>query len=90
MKTLIKSRKEKLTKIFVLVLLAIGRSANIVGLGLEKIGVHVVNGKVLVDEKEQTNLPHIFALGDVATGEVIRVQLESVVVICNYKNRREF
>lgn len=39
------------------------------GLGLDKIGVHVVNGKVLVDEKEQTNLPHIYALGDVATGK---------------------
>ena len=53
-----------------LVLLAIGRTANIAGLGLEKIGVHVVNEKVLVDENEQTNLPHIYALGDVATGKL--------------------
>jgi pyruvate/2-oxoglutarate dehydrogenase complex dihydrolipoamide dehydrogenase (E3) component len=52
-----------------LVLLAIGRTANIAGLGLDKIGVHVVNGKVLVDEREQTNLSHIYALGDVATGK---------------------
>ena len=51
-----------------LVLLAIGRTANVAGLGLDKIGVHVVNGKVLVDEREQTNIPHIYALGDVATG----------------------
>jgi len=55
----------------VLVLLAIGRTANIAGLGLDKIGVHVVNEKVLVDENEQTNLPHIYALGDVATGKLI-------------------
>ncbi|CAF2379459.1 unnamed protein product [Rotaria sp. Silwood2] len=54
----------------VLVLLAIGRTANIAGLGLEKIGVHVVNGKILVDEQEQTSLPHIYALGDVATGVI--------------------
>lgn len=54
---------------FFLVLLAIGRTANIAGLGLEKIDVHVVNKKVLVDENEQTNLPHIYALGDCATGK---------------------
>lgn len=52
-----------------LVLLAIGRTANVAGIGLEKIGVHVVNKKVLVDENEQTNLPHIYALGDCATGK---------------------
>lgn len=53
----------------VVVLLAIGRTANIAGIGLENIGVHVVNKKVLVDENEQTNLPHIYALGDCATGK---------------------
>ncbi|CAF1193974.1 unnamed protein product [Rotaria magnacalcarata] len=52
------------------ILLAIGRTANIADLGLDTIGVDVVNGKVLVDEREQTNLPHIYALGDVATGVI--------------------
>ncbi|CAF0925226.1 unnamed protein product [Didymodactylos carnosus] len=52
------------------VLIAIGRTANISNMGLDKIGVHHVNGKVLVDENEQTNLPHIYALGDVATGVI--------------------
>jgi pyruvate/2-oxoglutarate dehydrogenase complex dihydrolipoamide dehydrogenase (E3) component len=56
-------------RFIILVLLAIGRTANIAGLGLDKIGVHIVNGKVLVDEREQTNLPHIYGLGDVATGK---------------------
>ena len=51
--------------------MAIGRTSNIAGLGLDKIGVHIVNGKVLVDEREQTNLPHIYGLGDVATGKEI-------------------
>ncbi len=66
-----------------LVLLAIGRSANIAGLGLDKIGVHVVNGKVLVDEREQTNLPHIYALGDVATGKFI---FSKFFTRCFYRN----
>ncbi len=61
--------------LFFLVLLAIGRTANISGLGLDQIGVHVVNGKVLVDQSEQTNLPHIYALGDVATGKFIFTSL---------------
>lgn len=56
---------------FLSVVLAIGRTANIKGLGLDKIGVHVVNDKVLVDENEQTSLAHIYALGDVATGKSI-------------------
>lgn len=51
--------------------MAIGRTANIAGLGLEKIGVDVVNGKILVDEREQTSLSHIYALGDVATGKAL-------------------
>ncbi|CAF0945058.1 unnamed protein product [Adineta steineri] len=64
-------RKGKIhSESFDTVLLAIGRTANIAGLGLDQIGVHVVNGKVLVDETEQTNLPHIYALGDVATGVI--------------------
>ncbi|CAF0873445.1 unnamed protein product [Rotaria sordida] len=64
-------RKGKIhSECFDTVLLAIGRTANIAGLGLEKIGVHVVNGKVLVDEREQTSLPHMYALGDVATGVI--------------------
>eukprot|EP00808_Paulinella_micropora_P003321 g3229.t1 len=50
------------------VLLAIARNANVAGFGLEKTGVKVLNGKILVNDYEQTTVPHIFALGDVATG----------------------
>jgi NADPH-dependent glutamate synthase beta subunit-like oxidoreductase len=59
-----------------LVLMAIGRTANISDIGLDKIGVHVVNGKILVDEQEQTNVSHIYALGDVATG-TLRLRFSS-------------
>jgi pyruvate/2-oxoglutarate dehydrogenase complex dihydrolipoamide dehydrogenase (E3) component len=57
--------------------LAIGRTANVANIGLEKIGVHIVNQKVLVDQREQTNLPHIYALGDVATGMKKKILLLS-------------
>jgi glutathione reductase (NADPH) len=49
-----------------LVFFATGRAPNLNGLGLEKAGVKTVrNGAVLVDDNLATNIPHIFAIGDV-------------------------
>jgi glutathione reductase (NADPH) len=49
-----------------LVFFATGRAANTKGLGLEAAGVkRGGKGEVLVDEGFATNVPHIFALGDV-------------------------
>jgi pyruvate/2-oxoglutarate dehydrogenase complex dihydrolipoamide dehydrogenase (E3) component/uncharacterized membrane protein YdjX (TVP38/TMEM64 family) len=48
-------------------LLAIGRSANVSGFGLEEIGVELSPGHtVQVDEFQATNYPNIFACGDAA------------------------
>jgi dihydrolipoamide dehydrogenase len=47
------------------VLSAVGVKANIVGLGLEKVGVNVERGKILVDEYYKTNVDNIYAIGDV-------------------------
>jgi glutathione reductase (NADPH) len=49
-----------------LVFFATGRAANTKGLGLEAAGVKLgAKGEVLVDEHFATNVPHIYALGDV-------------------------
>lgn len=49
------------------VLLAVGRSANVEGLGLEDLGIDVgPGGTVEVDESLRTAIPTIFACGDVA------------------------
>ena len=41
------------------------------GCELDKAGVKVEkNGKIIVNEREQTNVPHIFALGDVQYGKL--------------------
>ncbi len=49
-----------------LVLLALGRSANTRGFGLQELGVKLrKNGTIETDEYLQTNLPNIFACGDV-------------------------
>jgi NAD(P) transhydrogenase len=48
------------------VLWAAGRSSNTAGLGLERIGVAMGNrGLVLVDDQYRTNVPSIYAAGDV-------------------------
>ena len=46
-----------------LVLMAVGRRSNTAG--LEKTGLDIHKGKVVVNEKMQTNLPGIYAVGDV-------------------------
>ena len=48
-------------------LVSIGRRYNSVDLGLESVGVRTENGKILVNEQMQTNVPNIYAVGDVAS-----------------------
>jgi dihydrolipoamide dehydrogenase len=47
------------------VLMAIGRAANTAGLGLEEVGVTLSGRAVSTDEGMRTNVPGIFAVGDV-------------------------
>jgi pyruvate/2-oxoglutarate dehydrogenase complex dihydrolipoamide dehydrogenase (E3) component len=49
-------------------LVATGRTPNTDRLGLDKAGVEMEKGFVKVDDKLQTNVPHIYALGDVNGG----------------------
>ncbi|HEU4977086.1 MAG TPA: dihydrolipoyl dehydrogenase [Baekduia sp.] len=53
--------------VFDRVLVAVGRTPNGAGLGLDTAGVHVdERGFVGVDDQQRTNVPHILAIGDVA------------------------
>ena len=47
------------------VLLSIGRRANIQGIGLENIGVEVSRTGILTDTMGRTNVPDVYAVGDV-------------------------
>lgn len=46
-------------------LVCIGRKANTQGIGLETIGVLMERGAVVTDEQMKTNLPEVYAAGDV-------------------------
>jgi dihydrolipoamide dehydrogenase len=55
-----------------LVLQSVGRIPNSFGLGLEAIGVVPnASGFVTVDKQMRTNVPHVFAIGDVAGGQML-------------------
>lgn len=48
-----------------MILVATGRAANVDGIGLEAIGVDFDPSGIKVNEKAETNVPHVYAAGDV-------------------------
>jgi len=53
-------------QVFDIALIAVGRHSNVQNLGLEEVGVKVADrGLVIVNEKYQTSVPNIYAVGDV-------------------------
>ena len=58
------------------VLVAIGRRPNTDGLGLEAAGIATDRGRVTVDEGFETNVPGIFAIGDVIRGPMLAHKAE--------------
>jgi len=53
------------------VLVATGRKPYTEGLGLEKTGIGLGKGGILVNERMETNLPGIFGIGDVVGGVLL-------------------
>ncbi len=51
-----------------LLLVAVGRGPSATGMGFEEQGVAMERGWVLVDERLRTNVPGIFAVGDITPG----------------------
>lgn len=52
-------------------LVAVGRSAVTADLGLEAVGVQMDRGFIRVDDHYQTNVPHVYAIGDVIGGYLL-------------------
>ncbi len=59
-----------------IVLVAIGRRPNTEGLGLDKAGVATERGRVVIDDHFKTNVPGIYAIGDVVRGPMLAHKAE--------------
>lgn len=51
-----------------LLLVAVGRGPSTAGLGFEEVGVSMDRGFVLTDERLATNIPGVYAVGDIVPG----------------------
>ncbi|HLU45737.1 MAG TPA: dihydrolipoyl dehydrogenase [Natronosporangium sp.] len=51
-----------------LLLVAVGRGPNTAGLGFEEQGIKMERGFVLTDERLRTNVPGVYAIGDIVPG----------------------
>jgi dihydrolipoamide dehydrogenase len=65
------------------VLLAVGRIPNTEGLGLESVGVQLDNrGRVAIGSHFATNVPGIYAVGDVVVGPMLAHKAEEEGIAC--------
>jgi len=72
-KTRLKDGREFITE---KVMVAIGRSFNSAGIGLDKLGVALDRGRIAVDERMETSVKGLFAIGDV-TGKMLLAHVAS-------------
>lgn len=72
-KVTVKSRKDDSTEVITcdVVLSAAGITPNTADIGLEALGVKVEKGLIQVDDYYQTNVPGIYAIGDVTPGQAL-------------------
>jgi dihydrolipoamide dehydrogenase len=61
---------------------AVGVTGNIENLGLEKAGVKTERGAIVIDQFNRTNVPGIYAIGDVAGPPLLAHKAEHEGVIC--------
>ena len=54
-----------------IVLSAVGIETNIHGIGLEEVGIAVDNGKIMVNDFYETNIPGYYAIGDIVPGPAL-------------------
>jgi dihydrolipoamide dehydrogenase len=65
-----------------IVLSAVGIQTNIENIGLDENGVKHEKGKVLVDEMYKTNVPGVYAIGDIVAGPALAHVASAEGIIC--------
>ena len=64
------------------VLSAVGIATNLEGIGLEDVGVKTEKGKVIVDDFYKTNVPGVYAIGDIVKGPALAHVASAEGIIC--------
>lgn len=65
-----------------IVLSAVGVQTNLENIGLEELGIKVEKGRVVVDDYYQTNVPGIYAIGDIIPGPALAHVASAEGIIC--------
>jgi dihydrolipoamide dehydrogenase len=61
---------------------AVGVACNVEGIGLEETNVKTDKGRITVDKYYQTNIPGIYAIGDVTPGQALAHVASKEAIIC--------
>ncbi len=70
-----------------IVLSAVGIATNLEGIGLEDVGVKTDKGRVVVDDFYKTNIPGVYAIGDIVKGPALAHVASAEGIICVEKIR---
>jgi len=65
-----------------IVLSAVGITPNIENIGLEEVGVITDKGKVIVNDYYQTNIPGVYAIGDIVKGPALAHVASAEGILC--------
>ena len=65
-----------------IVLSAVGVTANLENIGLEEVGVKTDKGKVVIDDFYKTNVPGVYAIGDIVKGQSLAHVASAEGIIC--------
>ena len=78
----IKTAKGEVVEECEVVLSAVGVSTNLEGIGLEDVGVITDRGRVVVDGSYRTNIPGVYAIGDITAGPALAHVATAEGIIC--------
>lgn len=81
-KVSVKTKKGEETLEADIVLSAVGVSTNLENMGLEDVGVATDRGKVVVDDYYKTNIPGVYAIGDIVHGPALAHVASAEGIIC--------
>ena len=65
-----------------IVLSAVGVQTNLEDLGLENLGIASERGKIIVDDYYRTNVPGVYAIGDIVHGPALAHKASHEAIIC--------